>query len=319
MNQARCRLAILITTKDRPIKLHNLLRSINESTVIPNKIVIVYTGVDITSVTNTFQKDLNIEVIYSPIASQMLQKSLGIKSLSGKYEWVMFLDDDLVVKPNSLKTLVDDYLLNPAYRDFAGFGCGISNQPKRRLGTWKKCVLKIFTLYSGIPGAITKSGHAQSYLHTESEIEVRWLNGASVWSSQALNDYHSYLAPIPYSAYEDVNFSYKVSKNSKLLFAPKIEIENQEMEGNTALSIHQYVYGGYLRFSFVSAHDEFSKKWLLVAQVIRSFDFILRGDSRTKILKRTTVAARLWFRLLYLIIWNKELDLRINRKNPNDF
>ena len=299
--------------------MSNLLGSISRSTVAPDKIVIVYTGENITSITNQFQKNLNIEVIYSLIASQTLQKSLGIKSLSSKYEWVMFLDDDLVIKPNSLSILLNEYLLNPEYRDFAGFGCGISNRLKRSLNTWKICVLKFFKLYSNTPGSITKSGHAQPYLDNETQIEVQWLNGASVWSSQALDNYHTDLTPIPYSAYEDVDFSYKVSKQSKLMFAPKVEVENQKIEGDAPLSIRQYVYGGYRRFNFVCAHNELSKSWLIAAQVIRSFDFILRSNSQTKIVKRITVAIRLWFHLLHLTIWDKDRDLRINRKILNNF
>jgi len=318
MNQVRGQLAILVTTKDRPIELSNLLGSISRSTVAPDKIVIVYTGENITSITSLFRKNLNIEVIYSPIASQTLQKSLGIKSLSGKYEWVMLLDDDLVIKPNSLSILLNEYLLNPKYRDFAGFGCGISNQLNRSLNAWKISVLKLFKLYSNTPGSITKSGHAQPYLNNKTQIEVQWLNGASVWSSEALDNYHTDLAPIPYSAYEDVDFSYKVSKKKRLMFAPKVEVENQKIEGDAPLSIRQYVYGGYRRFNFVCAHDELSKSWLLAAQVIRSFDFILRSNSQTKIANRTTVAIRLWFDLLYLTIWNRERALGINRKILND-
>ena len=68
-------LAILIATKDRHNQLQKLLDSIYKSTNLPNKVVIVYSGKDITSITSSFQKKINLEMIYSPIASQMYQIS----------------------------------------------------------------------------------------------------------------------------------------------------------------------------------------------------------------------------------------------------
>ena len=105
MNQPSVRLAILIATKDRIDKLRNLLESVSQSTLLPDKIVIVYSGEDISSLIFQYQKNLNIQIIYSPISSQSVQKSLGIKSLSGDYNWVLFLDDDLVLESNTIKIL----------------------------------------------------------------------------------------------------------------------------------------------------------------------------------------------------------------------
>lgn len=56
MQQTIQNLAILIATKDRHNQLQKLLDSIYESTTLPNKVVIVYSGEDITSVTSSFQK-----------------------------------------------------------------------------------------------------------------------------------------------------------------------------------------------------------------------------------------------------------------------
>jgi len=114
-------LAILIATKDRPNQLQNLLDSICQSSNLPNKVVIVYSGKDITSVANSFQKKINLELIYSPVASQMYQKSKGIKALGNSHNWVLFLDDDVVLEVNTIERMYSEYLANSMFADFAGF------------------------------------------------------------------------------------------------------------------------------------------------------------------------------------------------------
>jgi GT2 family glycosyltransferase len=162
-------------------------------------------------------------------------------------------------------------------------------------------------LYSDIPGTITRSGHAQSYLDHPTEIEVQWLNGISVWRSKVLSDYPAVLTNISYSAYEDVEFSYRVAKSSKLLFAPKARVVNQSLEGNSPLTINQFVYGGYLRYRFVFNNVELSRWRLLSAQFFRGLDFVFRQNDSSKFTLRVRVAIKLWVKLLILMIKNRNI------------
>ena len=302
MLQSSESLAILIATKDRSNELRNLLESVSQSTLLPDKIVIVYSGEDISSLISQYQKNMNIESIYSAIASQSVQKSLGIKSLSEYYTWVLFLDDDVVLESNTIKILFDEYLANPKFRRYAGFGLGISNRSTRRLNIAVLIFLKFFKLFSDTPGTITKSGHAQSYLDHDTEIDVQWLNGISVWSSKVLSTYHANPVAVTYSAYEDVEFSYNIGQNNKLLFAPKVKIRNQKIEEGVPLSLNQYVYGALFRYRFVSTHSELSKGWLLASQIIRGLDFILRQNTQSKMSRRINIVVKSWLNLLSLIM-----------------
>jgi GT2 family glycosyltransferase len=301
-------LAILIATKDRLNQLQNLLDSICQSSNLPNKVVIVYSGKDITSVANSFQKKINLELIYSPVASQMYQKSIGIKAVGNTNQWVLFLDDDVVLEVDTIEELYSEYLANPIFKDFVGFGLSILNRSTRKISSFTLGILKFLKLYSNAPGSVTKSGHAQSYLDHPVEIEVKWLNGISVWRSEVLFEYSVIQTDNTYSAYEDVNFSYRVSKNNRLLFAPKAKVVNQSIEGQTPLTINQFVYGGYLRYKFVFANVELSKWWLLVAQLIRGLDFIFRSNENSKIIERIAAASSLWFNLLALVLKNKNIE-----------
>ena len=301
-------LAILIATKDRHCQLQKLLDSISHSTHLPNKIAIVYSGKNITSIANLFRNKMNIDIIFSPVASQMYQKSIGIKALGITHQWVFFLDDDVVLEIDTIEKLYSEYLSNPVFKDFVGFGLSILNRSTRRINLFTKGILKFFGLYSNSPGTITKSGHAQSYLDHPVEIEVKWLNGISVWRSRVLSQYPVIQTNSTYSAYEDVNFSYKISKENKLLFAQKAKVVNQSTEGDAPLSINQFLQGGYLRYKFVFANIEFSKWRLMVAQFVRALDFIFRSNENCKMTARISVALSLWFNLLVLALTNKNID-----------
>ena len=298
MSQSSGSLAILIATKDRINELRKLLESISRSTLLPNKIVIVYSGEDISFLGPEFQSKLNIEIIYSPVASQSFQKSLGIRSLKGDYSWTLFMDDDLVVEKNSLEVLFSEYLNNPKYQSYVGFGLKVLNISARNLNLVEKIFLKLFKLYSDKPGTITKSGHVQSYLLNTTDVEVSWLNGLSVWNSKVLYEYPSEQTPIPYSAYEDVIFSYRVSRHSKLLFAPKVKMQTQKFEVTDILTTQRFIYGGYIRYQFVSSYNEFSKWWLLISQSIRNLDFIVRSTHELNVFRRVIVSTKLWMMLL---------------------
>lgn len=302
MYQSSGSLAILIATKDRSNELRKLLESISRSTLLPNKIVIVYSGEDISFLSPEFQSKLNIEIIYSPIASQSFQKSLGIKSLKTNYTWTLFMDDDLIVEKNSLEILSSEYLNNPNYQSYVGFGLKVLNISARKLNLLEKIFLKLFKLYSDKPGTITKSGHVQSYLLNTTEVEVSWLNGLSVWNSKVLYEYPTEHTTIPYSALEDVIFSYRVGKHGKLLFAPKVKMQTQKFEVTDILTTQRFIYGGYKRYQFVSTNIEFSKLWLLISQIIRNLDFIVRSTHESNMLRRVIVSTSLWMRLIFFTL-----------------
>ena len=301
-------MSILVATKDRHDQLQKLLDSICKSTFLPDKVVIVFAGREISSITSLFERTLNIEVIHSVLANQVSQKSLGIKALGSSHEWVFFLDDDVVLEVDTIEKMFTEYLTNPVFEEYVGFGLSILNRSTRKINSAILKFLKMFSLLSESPGAITKSGHAQSYLDNPVEIEVQWLNGISVWKSKVLYQYSNDQNNQSYSAYEDVNFSYKISKSNKILFGPKARVINQKIEGNTPLTINQFLSGGYHRYRFVSTNAELSQWRLLVAQLIRGLDFIFRSNESSSIIARIKTSLNLWVKLFILVLKHKNID-----------
>ena len=144
--------SILIATKNRPNELALLLDSITKSTILPSKLVIVFAGTDINQIVSHYASKLNIELIRSEIASQIFQKSEGVKALKSNDGWVLFLDDDVLIDSKAIEILVNQYLYNDKYSQYVGFGLAVKNINYRYLNFLSKLLLCGFKLYSFKPG-----------------------------------------------------------------------------------------------------------------------------------------------------------------------
>ena len=295
-------LAVLIATRNRPEQLNTLLISLRRSAKRISQVTIVSSGVDVSGVVNSHQTFIPINYFNSDISGQIAQKIKGIKLLPSNTEWAMFLDDDVIIPEYSINKLIDNYLTNSEYKGVAGFGLNLNNIELRRPRTLANLFLKIVGLHSDTPGAILKSGHAQKYLGTTETIYTQWLNGLSVWRYDLLKNYDPKFSGIDYAAYEDVLFSYRVSKRNKLLFATDVYANSQTFEKFSSLSAQQFKAAAYMRFLFVAENQELSKILMLFAQVFRTLDFIRSGDQGKSVLCRIWHSVKILFDLFFAII-----------------
>jgi hypothetical protein len=291
--------AVLIATRNRPEELNTLLISLRRSARRISQVTIVSSGIDVSGVVNSHQTFIPIDHFHSEISGQIAQKIKGIELIPSNTEWVMFLDDDVIVSGNSIDRLIDNYLTNSDYKDVAGFGLNLNNIELRRPKALASLFLKIVGLYSGTPGAVLKSGHAEKYLGSTGAIYTQWLNGLSVWRYDQLKNYNPKFARIDYAAYEDVLFSYRISKQHKLLFTNDVQADSQTFEKFSSLSARQFKAAAYMRFLFVAENQELSKYLMLFAQIFRTLDFIISGDRTLSILKRSTYSLRIYIDLSF--------------------
>ena len=309
---------ILIATKDRPKELALLLDSITKSTVLPSKLVIVFAGTDINQIVAEYTSILNIKLIRSEVASQIFQKSKGIESLEFENGWVLFLDDDVLIDKKAIEILSNKYIYDDKYSKYVGFGLAISGINYRNLNFSSRVFLYIFKLYSSVPGTITKSGHPQSYLNQKSNCDVLWLNGISIWRSDVLQTYVNSDLIVDHSSYEDVIFSYNMSKRFKLQFLSDVIVTNQMQTASRITSSRQFVHGSYMRYYFVDRNKEFSKYWLLVAQIIRNIEYIFMTRDDSSFYLRIKVAVDTWFSLFNASIKNRTglqlIQAKLNKK-----
>jgi len=300
-------LCLLIATKDRQLNLNNLLASVSNSSLLPGKVIVVYSGTDISEIINKYVAQISIEVIYSPVASQVTQKLIGINSLDQNADWVLFLDDDIILPIDSLSILMNNYIRNPNLGDVCGFGLKVRNLEFRKLTFKQQFFLRPLGLYSNKSGSVLASGHVQNYQELLNDTDTQWLNGVSAWKFKTLKDYNTGFSKIDYAAYEDVIFSYKVSKSNRLFFASSVSVISQNIESYRPLTFTQFKAGAYMRYLFVKKNKELSVTMLLTAQLVRSIDFIKNGDPNISMLSRFIKSSFIWIDLL--------LDV-ITKKNP---
>ena len=304
--------SILIATKNRPNELALLLDSITKLTILPSKLVIVFAGTDINQIVSDYTSKLNIVLIKSGIASQIFQKSEGVKALKSYDGWVLFLDDDVLIDSKAIEILANQYINNEKYSQYVGFGFAIKNLNHRNLKFLSKLLLCIFKLYSFRPGAITKSGHPQSYLHQNFDRDVSWLNGISLWRSDVLQTYINTDLIVDHSSYEDVIFSYELSKTYKLRFVSDVTVTSQKQMPSQLTNTVQFIHGTYLRYYFVDKNKEFSKYWLLVAQILRNIEYIFVAKDKFTFFSRVKIALDVWFSLLHASL-NKTTGIELIR------
>lgn len=294
--------AILIATRNRPEQLNTLLISLSKSARRINLVTIISSGIDVSDVVNSHRTFLSINYFNCVVSGQIAQKTMGIELIPSSIEWVLFLDDDVVISENSIDNLIDNYLNKSEYGDVAGFGLNLNNIELRRSKPLTNLFLKIVGLHSNTPGKILKSGHVQKYLDSDKDVYCQWLNGLSVWRANQLKNYYSKFSKIDYAAYEDVIFSYRVSKQYKLLFAAGVYANSQTVEKFSSLSARQFKAAAYMRFLFVAENQELSKFLMLFAQIFRTLDFIKSGDQSLSIVNRSICSLKIFSDLVFSIL-----------------
>lgn len=309
-------LAVLIATKNRSQQLTKLLNSLVDSSHNINQTVIVSSGDDVSKTVANFSKLLKINHVHLESSGQIIQKIEGIKRIEVGIEWVLFLDDDVTISTEAIETLIKKYLKNPKLSDFAGFGLKVNNLEFRRYSDIKNNLLRVFGLYSNRYGSVLKSGHVQMYQDSVSDTETQWLNGVSVWKSEFLNLYSSEFPNINYAAYEDVIFSYRISKIAKLLFASAVDVTSQEIQKRRSISVTQFKTASYMRYYFVAENKELSKFLMLYAQLFRTIIFIVYGDRDASVLAKSLYSIAIFVDLAIAIsIGTRAINLLKKRIN----
>ena len=295
-------IAVIIPTRNRPVLLGELIKNLSLVELKPY-ITVVVDSSDSISVEETQYTPNHIIFIKAEVKSASVQRNIGIDFLlssqySEEIELICFLDDDVLIDSKAIEILANRYIYNDKYSEYVGFGFAIKNTNHRKLNFLYKFLLYLFKLYSYKPGIITKSGHPQSYLDHSFDCDVSWLNGVSFWRSDVLKEYLKNTLVVEYSSYEDVIFSYAVSKKYNLLFASDVYVLNQNELDSQLMSSKQFLYGSYLRYYFVDTNKEFSKFWLLMAQLFRSFAYVTAKNSEISYFLRFRIVVTTWVNLL---------------------
>ena len=228
-------LALIICTRNRPQMLNVLLGSIQLSETKPESIIVVSSGDDISKIIEVHRKSLRILHHHTNKIGQSNQKVIAIKMLEPQTKWVFFLDDDLELMPSTLTDacvrikLIQNQRIN-------GIGSRLVNKSSN-----SQDLNKDKNHFRKMIGKIRPSGRATKYAFNE-VTHTEWLNGASIWRKDCLDQYSLPILNSKYAAYEDVIFSSEVSKGSKLLYDPRIKVIEQLSHSKVRLNLSQFKY-----------------------------------------------------------------------------
>jgi glycosyltransferase involved in cell wall biosynthesis len=228
-------LAVVICTRNRPELLSVLLQSICDSKTKPQQINIVSSGIEIDEIVSNYCELLRINHFHTEKIGQSNQKVIAIQMIKEEIDWVLFLDDDLALLPDTIDRLLSriDKIEN---MNVGGLGA--------KLITFDNTNSKVrkteFVPLNGT-GKIQSSGRAKKYNY-DVLVETEWLNGASVWRKHLLQHYKLPILNSRYAGYEDVIFSSKIAESFKLIYDPEIRVLEQLSHANVKLNLSQFKY-----------------------------------------------------------------------------
>ena len=217
-NSSPIHLTVIICTKDRPEEIQKLLSTIQDQTKAPNDLIVV-DGSDhpIKSILDDFQT-LPIRYIQVRPPSLPKQRNVGISMLQDHANWIVFLDDDLVLSPRNLME-VEEFIQNyQGETPLAGVGLKIRNVPPNK----RSKLRDLFLLDAPIGGVFTRSGCHTALSNVQKTQQVEWLSGGnSCWQKSILEEFEfdEWFSGTGYN--EDVDFSYRVSRKYSLYYLVK--------------------------------------------------------------------------------------------------
>jgi len=263
------RVALIIATKDRPAELCSLLRNLEGQSYKPAEIIVVDS-----SQTASLNEDLGLTRIpikyhrfHPPSAAR--QRNAGLNDVSSGINLIGFLDDDVILKPNTLEIMMKFW--NDAPLDVVGAGFNLINHPPLVASKLKSLpLIEAWGLYSPKPGLVLRSGFQTMVGTVNRMTEVRWLSsGYSLWRRSVFNTvrFDEWFAASSYL--EDLDFSYSAGRGRRLVVIPNALIFHNHASGGRESG---RVFGKrevVNRLYFVSKHPELSTFWSMIALLIR--------------------------------------------------
>lgn len=213
-------LAILVPTKDRPEKMRALLESIRCQQFSPGQIVIVAAGKDVGFLKEEFS-DLPIDYTCLEVGGQIRQRNAGLKNLKKEIKLAALLDDDVVLRENALRAMLDLFNKN----NELGAACfNVVNIEPFRFSRLKY----LFNMVGKNIGEVTRAGYNTRITHVAKDCPVKWIiGGAAVWRREILEKHpHEGEDRSHYAINEDVYYSFPLSLRYPFAVCAEAQLEH---------------------------------------------------------------------------------------------
>lgn len=211
MNNYSHRIALIIPTRNRPELLKRLLTSLYEQTIQADQTIIV-DGSDepIKEEISLFLKPgTDYTRVFPPSLTK--QRNYGLKVVKNDITLVGYLDDDIVMEKDAVEAMLRFWETCPDNIGGASFNITNSSPVKVTL------LVKLFCLDDDKKGKVLKSGMNTGVAPVTRNIYTEWLcGGATVWRKKIFEEFKYDEWYIGWAYYEDLDFSFSVSKKHKL-------------------------------------------------------------------------------------------------------
>ena len=263
----------VICTKNRPLELFSFLKSVNQQSQQPYKIIIVDSGdlppQNFSVILSTFQY-----IRTEPGLTHQRNIALNlIFEKDDRSEIIHFIDDDVTLDINYLK-MCDEVLSE----DESIYGCtGFDLNRVESQKLFAKLIKLVLGKVLNLSGVMTRSAINIGIYNFDNAYEVDWMPGCnmifrkSVLHNKEFNEYR-----VGYGLGEDVEFTYGISRNHKLIYSPDIKYRHHLSAINRIKSsdLIYKVYHHKLYMAYLFPND-FSLAQIKILQKIFSIRSIL--------------------------------------------
>ena len=216
--------SLVIPTRNRFINLYSTLSKLKEFKLKFAEIIVVDSSDKFTREIKKICRIFNVKLYFSR-PSSALQRNIGLSKISKKSKYIMFLDDDIIFFKNSFSNM--NYAIKKYSNinsKIAGYGFNHIEINKYDYISFlkKSAISRMLNLYSNREGEVMKNGWHTKINNLKKDIFVDWLHtAATIYELKKIKKTLFDESFGRYSYLEDLDFSYRVSSNFKLILVAK--------------------------------------------------------------------------------------------------
>ena len=272
----------MICTRNRPDELRQTLTSIAQHPPSQDAVLIIVDASDPQACTrnrqtvdSTWRSTPYAYWSYEGTPSLSRQRNYALERLPASVKIVHFLDDDVTVHANYFE------ILSAVFRtksDVGGVG-GIVLEPSKDTSlTRSERIQSLFLLGRPkdgcvLPSGCTTSAQQPTQNDTSDLRDTEWLNGCSSYRRSLLNQHRFDKALTGYSMLEDLDLSYRIHQQARLIVEPEARLTHRR-SGRNRLDAEQYNYAltvhrrWFVKKHFNNVTSRLAYWWSLVGRLL---------------------------------------------------
>lgn len=216
MKIAELRVSVLICTKDRPTECLQSIEAVCQQTIPPSEIILADGSSNSDLETLVKGVTSGVTVQYIKTRPQLTyQRNTAASLMSGDVG--LFIDDDVILDTNYIEEILNVYAGQPDVGGVAGFVTNVTSPASANV-----FFRKVFLLWSRHgDGHMQKSGYPTYLFDAKGPQQVDVFEGCNMsYSKEILQRFRFDENLKTNGAFEDHDFSYRVSRHHKLLQTP---------------------------------------------------------------------------------------------------